>query len=78
MPLYEYRCNVCGHQFDQLAKMTDPNPPCPKVVMRTESSQAEGPPQEHDWPCGGETTKLISGSTFHLAGSGWAKDGYSG
>jgi len=26
--------------------------------------------------CGGETKKLISKTTFHLKGGGWAKDGY--
>lgn len=74
MPLYDYKCDSCGHTFERMAKMSDSNPPCPKVV----NTQADGPPQENDGTCGGTTTKLISGGTFHLAGSGWAKDGYSG
>lgn len=24
MPIYEYRCNTCGHQKDHLQKMSDP------------------------------------------------------
>ncbi|MDD3353197.1 zinc ribbon domain-containing protein [Zoogloea sp.] len=24
MPIYEYRCNACGHQKDHLQKMSDP------------------------------------------------------
>lgn len=32
MPLYEYKCEKCGHEFDRLAKMSDPNPPCPALT----------------------------------------------
>jgi putative FmdB family regulatory protein len=24
VPVYEYRCNKCGHQFERIQKMTDP------------------------------------------------------
>ena len=31
MPLYEYRCDECGHVFDDLRGFNDPNPEaCPK------------------------------------------------
>lgn len=30
MPIYEYRCDKCGHQFDRLVKMDTPNPECPE------------------------------------------------
>jgi putative FmdB family regulatory protein len=62
MPFYEYRCLECGHQFEKLAKMSDPNPLCP---CTPEGAQ-----------CSGETKKLISKSDFHLKGGGWAADGY--
>jgi putative FmdB family regulatory protein len=29
MPIYDYEC-TCGHRFDQLVKMADPIPPCPR------------------------------------------------
>ena len=29
MPLYEYRCTDCGHEFEKLAKVDDPPPTCP-------------------------------------------------
>lgn len=30
MPIYEYRCSHCGHQFERLQKMSDPDPErCP-------------------------------------------------
>ncbi len=68
MPIYEYKCEVCGHQFDRMMKMSEPNPPCPHCPEPTNGAE----PKE----CGGETTKLISGGTFHLKGGGWAADGY--
>jgi putative FmdB family regulatory protein len=30
MPVYEYRCPTCGHEFEKLAKVGDPNPKCPQ------------------------------------------------
>ena len=30
MPIYEYRCQACGHKFDHFQKMSDPKPPCPQ------------------------------------------------
>ncbi|WP_027080789.1 FmdB family zinc ribbon protein [Luteimonas mephitis] len=30
MPIYAYRCAACGHDFDRLQKMSDPDPDtCP-------------------------------------------------
>ena len=28
MPIYEYVCGACGHEFDQLVKMSAPDPAC--------------------------------------------------
>ncbi len=30
MPIYEYRCPNCGHEFEKLVKFSDPPPPCPE------------------------------------------------
>ncbi len=30
MPIYEYHCNKCNDIFEELIRMSDPNPPCPK------------------------------------------------
>lgn len=30
MPLYEYRCPECGHDFESQRKMSEPNPDCPE------------------------------------------------
>ncbi len=29
--IYEYAC-TCGHRFEQMAKVKDPIPPCPKCA----------------------------------------------
>jgi putative FmdB family regulatory protein len=29
MPIYEYRCRACNHQFEKLVKV-DETPPCPE------------------------------------------------
>jgi len=34
MPIYEFQCEECGHKFDILQKMSDPNPSCPAVGIR--------------------------------------------
>ena len=30
MPMYEYDCPDCSERFDQIVKLRDPNPPCPR------------------------------------------------
>ena len=31
MPIYAFQCDACGHQFDRLQKMSDPDPTdCPE------------------------------------------------
>jgi putative FmdB family regulatory protein len=32
MPIYEYQCPACGHQFEQMVKMNAPTPPCPQCA----------------------------------------------
>jgi len=44
--------------------------------MVTKDSQPDGPPVENTWLCGCPTERVISLSTFHLKGAGWASDGY--
>src|SRR5438105_15629117 len=44
MPIYEYRCNVCGHQEEHLQKVTEPPltvcPTCGKPEYRKQVSAA--------------------------------------
>ncbi len=30
MPIYEYACPACGHDFETIHKVSDPAPPCPQ------------------------------------------------
>lgn len=30
MPIYEYKCNACGHEFEELCFVPDEKPKCPK------------------------------------------------
>ncbi len=62
MPIYQYRCEKCGHQFKILQKYSD------KIEM-LESGFCE--------ECGEKSLReVISTSVFHLKGGSWAKDGY--
>lgn len=35
MPIYEYSCTACSHKFDQLVKMSAPDPACPECGKET-------------------------------------------
>lgn len=67
MPIYEYRCPVCGKETEELAKFDDPDPSCPAGCTLTSD-----PPQPV------VMRKKVSRSSFELLGGGWEKDGYGG
>ncbi len=60
MPLYEYRCEDCENEFEEMlhfSEREDPiNEPCPS--------------------CKGKIHLKMSMGSFHLKGGGWYKDGY--
>jgi len=58
MPIYEYICEICGHEWEHEASIKEkPVKVCPQ--------------------CGKVGAKRQIGLTsFHLKGSGWAKDSY--
>ena len=62
MPIYEYKCENCGHEFEEMLHFSERdvpiNTPCPFPTC-----------------CGKVHLKMSLGS-FHLKGDGWAKDGY--
>lgn len=44
MPIYAYRCATCGHDFDRLQKMSDPDPEkCPDCGADTVKRQLTAP-----------------------------------
>ena len=60
MPFYEYGCETCEHEFEELISMSAPNPPCPKcageVKRKITSTFAVGkasPKAPAASPCGG-------------------------
>lgn len=54
MPIYEYACQACGSEFEDIVSATAPNPACPKCKSpdtkklmsrcRTRSGGADAPP----------------------------------
>ena len=61
MPIYEYKCEKCGHEISKLVKMDAPAPACEKCAEAGEEQPMK---------------KKVSETGFHLGGGGWAKDGY--
>jgi putative FmdB family regulatory protein len=44
MPIYEFQCNACGHRFDRLQKMSDPDPAaCPECGQPQVQRQLSAP-----------------------------------
>ena len=62
MPIYEYKCENCGHEFEEMLHFSERdnpiNAPCPFPT------------------CAGKVHLKMSLGSFHLKGSGWYKDGY--
>lgn len=44
MPIYAFRCAECGHQFDRLQKLSDPDPEtCPNCGANAVGRQVTAP-----------------------------------
>jgi putative FmdB family regulatory protein len=44
MPIYAFECTACGHEFDRLQKMSDPDPSaCPKCEASSVKRQVTAP-----------------------------------
>jgi putative FmdB family regulatory protein len=44
MPIYEFQCNACGHRFDRLQKLSDPDPSsCPQCNAAQVQRQISAP-----------------------------------
>ncbi len=40
MPIYEFQCKKCGHRFERMQKMSDPQPTnCPKCKAKNSVEQ---------------------------------------
>jgi len=73
MPIYEYKCDTCGHEFEEMLHFSERdvplNTPCPnRIFDRNQEPQC--------FDCDGKVHLKMSLGSFHLKGDGWAKDGY--
>ena len=73
MPIYEYKCDSCGHEFEEMLHFSERdvplNTPCPnRIFDRNQEPQC--------FDCDGKVHLKMSLGSFHLKGSGWYKDGY--
>ena len=73
MPIYEYKCEVCEHEFEEMLHFSERdvplNTPCPnRIFDRNQEPQC--------FDCDGKVHLKMSLGSFHLKGDGWAKDGY--
>lgn len=60
MPIYEFQCEKCNHQFEWFGFISKP--------FKIESISCE--------KCNGPTKRILSISNFHLKGKGWYKTDY--
>ena len=73
MPIYEYKCEDCGHEFEEMLHFSERDDPLnTQCSMRMFDRNHE--PQCFD--CKGKLRLKMSMSSFHLKGGGWYKDGY--
>jgi len=73
MPIYEYKCENCGYEFEEMLHFSERdvplNTPCPnRIFDRNQEPQC--------FDCVGKVHLKMSLGSFHLKGSGWYKDGY--
>ena len=66
MPIYEYKCQLCGFSFEIMQKIDEKPPKCDNIVISGSLERR----------CDGVCKKLISKGSFSLKGGGWYKDGY--
>jgi len=66
MPIYEYKCNMCGFSFEMVQKIDERVPDCNNIVVSGSVERT----------CGGKCKKLVSKGSFALKGGGWYQDGY--
>lgn len=73
MPTYDYKCEK-GHEFEAKQKITA------KPIKYCRVSCCDDPNMSCGYrasTCGAPCHRQLGPTSFHLKGSGWAKDGYS-
>ena len=71
MPIYEYKCENCGYEFEEMLHFSERDVPlnasCEQQIEQT---------KHMSFKCDGKVHLKMSLGSFHLKGAGWAKDGY--
>ena len=71
MPIYEYKCEECGHEFEEMLHFSERdiplNTPCEQHIEQT---------KHMSFKCDGKIHLKMSLGSFQLKGDGWYKDGY--
>jgi len=76
MPIYAFECNDCGHRFDRLQKLSDPDPEvCPECNLPAVRRQLTAPAfrlagngwYETDFKRAGETRRNLAGEPASAA-----------
>tara|TARA_Y100000034_G_C6566556_1_gene245376 strand:- start:80 stop:364 length:285 start_codon:yes stop_codon:yes gene_type:complete len=71
MPIYEYKCETCGYEFEEMLHFSERdvplNTPCEQQIEQT---------KHMSFKCGGKVHLKMSLGSFQLKGVGWYKDGY--
>ena len=76
MPIYEYRCAACGHEFEKLQKMSDPDPDsCPECGKKGAVSRLISAAGFRLKGGGWYETDFKSGNRRNVAGDGSKKAG---
>ena len=79
MPIYAFQCTACGHQFDRLQKLSDPDPDaCPECAAGEVKRQLTAPAfrlagsgwYETDFKKDGEAKRNLAGPDKSDATSG--------
>ena len=73
MPIYEYKCEDCGHEFEEMLHFSERDD-----LLNTQCSMRifDRNPEPQCFDCKGKIHLKMSMSSFHLKGGGWYKDGY--
>ena len=74
MPTYPYKCRTCGHEWEQVQGINEPDAQCPNEYTDSRPlvvvGEDLGPRPLH------KVERLIGTTNFSLKGEGWYKDGY--
>ena len=74
MPIYEYKCEECGYEFEEMLRFSEREVPL-NTLCKARIFDRYQEPQCFD--CNGKIHLKVSLGSFHLKGYGWAQDGYA-